>query len=337
MQSRDVSRADRVGSGSGRGASAHRSLRSPRDVQLAWVLAVAYLLVILYASLQPFSGWRVPPDEIRRFLAAPWPHYITLEDVLINIAAYVPLGFLLANALATRFGPRHSVLVALVAACLLSTAMEALQSFMPARIASNVDVLTNTLGGLIGALAAPLFGPTHGLGMRLARLRREWFVYGRSADIGLVLVCAWLVTQLHPTAQLFGTGQLRDTLELPVLFFHTPQARVAAEAAVAGFNFLGIGLVVVALTRETMPRVTAIAAVLAAAFAAKAFASFALAKTRPARWRGSRRASRWASFSPRSSSTRSPACPGERNGIGRSGELHGQRLPRSTWHRIIRT
>ena len=36
---------------------------------------------------------------------------------------------------------------------------------------NRVDVLTNGLGGLIGALAAPLFAPTRGLGIRLARLR----------------------------------------------------------------------------------------------------------------------------------------------------------------------
>lgn len=246
--------------------------------QLAWILVLAYLLVIAYASLQPFSGWRVPPEEIRRFLTAPWPPYTTLDDVLINIGAYLPLGFLLANALITRFGPRSAVLLAVVGVGLLSTAMEAAQTFMPRRVASNVDVLANTLGGLIGALAAPLFAPTHGLGIRLAHLRRDWFVHGRTADIGLMLVCLWLVTQLHPTAQLFGTGHLRDTFELPVWFFHTPQALVAAEAAVAGFNFLGIGLVVAALTLDTVPRGIVIAAVLGTAVAIKAFAALALAK-----------------------------------------------------------
>src|SRR3982074_1093436 len=76
--------------------------RPRRGLHLAWILAVAYLLVIGYASLQPFSGWGIPPEEIRHFLTAPWPRYITLEDVLINIGAYVPLGFLFARALLRR-------------------------------------------------------------------------------------------------------------------------------------------------------------------------------------------------------------------------------------------
>ena len=243
---------------------------------LTSVLAVAYLLVIAYASLRPFSGWRVPPDEIRQFLTAQWPPYITLQDVLLNIAAYVPLGFLLAAALMTRYSHPRAVLIGVVLALLTSAIMEALQSFLPARVASNVDILANTLGGLIGALAAPVFALTHRPGMRVARLRREWFVPGRSADVGVVVVSLWLLTQLHPTAQLFGTGRLRETLDLPVWFVHTPQALVVAQAAVAGLNFLGIGLIVVALTRDTMARVSVIGAVVGTAIAAKALAAVAL-------------------------------------------------------------
>src|SRR4051812_48844545 len=154
--------------------------RAPRGL-LARILAVAYLVVIAYTSLQPFSGWWIPPEEIRAFLTAPWPRYITLEDVLVNIIAYVPLGFLLARACMPRFGVRGAVVVAAALAALTSLSMEAVQMFMPSRIASNVDVLTNGMGGLIGALAAPLFAPTRAPGMRLARLRRAWFVYGSMA------------------------------------------------------------------------------------------------------------------------------------------------------------
>lgn len=261
------------------GIAARQSLRSPRGLHLAGILAVAYLLVIAYASLQPFSGWWTPPAEIRGFLSAPWPHYITLEDVLINIGAYIPLGFLFARSFMRRIGIPRAVLAAALLTCLTSIAMETGQMFMPARIASNVDVMTNAIGGLIGALAAPLFSPTWPLGIRLGRLRRTWFVYGASADVGLVLLCVWLATQLHPTAQFFGTGNLRATLTLPVWLIHTPPLLLAAEAAVAGFNVLGIGLVVSALTRAGRPRFAAMAALLAAGFAAKALAALAVAKS----------------------------------------------------------
>lgn len=250
-----------------------------RGLHLAWLLAVAYLLVIAYASLQPFSGWWQPPQEIRRFLSAPWPPYITLEDVLVNIGAYLPLGFLIAHALMHKAGNGGAVLLAALFACLTSVAMEAAQMFMPARIPSNVDVLTNSLGGLIGALAAPLFAPPRLPGVRLARLRRAWFVYGPTADVGLVLLLIWLATQFNPTAQLFGTGNLRSTLELPAWLIHTPPLLFAAEASVAGFNVLALGLMVVALTRERVPRPLAVAALLAAAFGAKAFTATIVGKS----------------------------------------------------------
>jgi len=254
-------------------------LRSPSGLHLAGILAVAYLLVIAYASLQPFGGWWTPPAEIRNFLSAPWPRYITLEDVVINIGAYVPLGFLFARSFMRKASIPRAVLVAAALACVTSVSMEAGQMFMPARIASNVDVLANGIGGLIGALAAPLFSPTRLIGIRLARLRRTWFVYGAGADIGLVLLCLWLATQLHPTAQLFGTGNLRATFDLPVWIIHTPLLLLAAEAAVAGFNVLGLGLVVIALTRASRPPFGVVATVLAAGFAAKGIAALAVAKS----------------------------------------------------------
>lgn len=249
-----------------------------RRLHLAWLLALAYLLVIAYASLQPFSGWWQPPREIRRFLSAPWPPYITLEDVLFNIGAYVPLGFLVARALIRKAGNGAAVVLSALFACATSVAMEAGQMFMPARIPSNVDVLTNSIGGLIGALAAPIFAPPRLPGVRLARLRRRWFVYGPTADVGLVLLLIWLATQFNPTAQLFGTGNLRSTLELPAWFIHTPQLLFAAEASVAGFNVLGLGLMAVALTRASVSKTAAVAALLTAAFGAKAFTAAIVGK-----------------------------------------------------------
>lgn len=250
-----------------------------RGLHLAWLLAVAYLLVIAYASLQPFSGWWQPPPEFRRFLSAPWPPYITLEDVLVNIGAYVPLGFLVTRALMRRLGNGGAVISAALFACLTSVAMETAQMFMPTRIPSNVDVLTNSIGGLMGALAAPLFAPPRLPGVRLARLRRAWFVYGPTADVGLVLLLIWLATQFNPTAQLFGTGNLRSTLDLPAWFIHTPQLLFTAEASVAGFNVLGLGLMAVALTRERIPKPVAVAALLTAAFGAKAFTATIVGKS----------------------------------------------------------
>ncbi len=251
---------------------------SPHSVRLAWILALAYLLVIFYASLQPFRDWRVPPEEILRFLTAPWPRYITLEDIVVNLAAYAPLGFLLSIGGGARYGPGRGVLAATLAAALVSLAMEAAQMFLPARIASNVDLLTNGLGALIGAMAAPLFAPTRILGGKLHAVRHHLFLEGMAADVGLVIVCLWLLTQFHPTAQLFGTGYVRATLDLPAYFKHTPQLALSGEAAVVLLNLLGLGLLVSALMREAVRPMLVVGSVIGAALVIKLFAAAALIK-----------------------------------------------------------
>lgn len=257
---------------------------SPHSVRLAWLLALAYLLVIAYASLQPFRGWHMPPAEVLRFLGAPWPHYITLRDVAINVAAYLPLGFLLSIGCGARLGPGRGVIVATLAAAAASLVMEAAQMFLPTRIASNVDLLANASGALIGAMAAPLFAPTRIVGSRVHALRHRLFRDGMTADVGLVIVCLWLLTQLHPTAQLFGTGGIRATFELPAYFAHTPLLALSGEATVALLNLTGIGLLISTLVRGGREPMPLIGTAIVAALAVKAVAAALLRSSAPLAW-----------------------------------------------------
>lgn len=251
---------------------------SPHSVRLAWILAVAYLLVIAYASLQPLRGWRMPPEEILRFLAAPWTRYITLQDVMVNVAAYFPLGLLLSIGCGARYGPARGVVAATLAATLLSLAMEATQMFLPSRIASNVDLIANGMGALLGAMAAPLLAPTRILGGKLHALRHRLFLEGMMADVGLVIVVLWIVTQFHPAAQLFGTGAIRAILDLPAPFTHTPALAFSSEAIVVAFNLMGVGLMLSALMSENARPMLAAGAVVGAALAVKVVTAAALAQ-----------------------------------------------------------
>ena len=249
---------------------------SPRGGVLAWTLALAYTLLIVYASLQPFRDWRQPSAEILHFLSAPWPRYITLDDVLINVAAYVPLGFLLALAMQRRLKSLAAVLAALLLATALSLAMETAQAFLASRIASKVDVLTNGIGGLLGAMAAPLLLPTRFPGRRIAVWRAQAFVPDAITDVGIILVGLWLVTHLHPTAQLFGIGNLRGTFDLPAPFTHTPGLLLAAEAAIVFFNLLGVGLLVAALVANGRRAFPLVLGIIAAGLALKGIAGMTL-------------------------------------------------------------
>ena len=263
---------------------AQRGGYSPHSVRLAWILALAYLLVIVHASLLPYRGWRMPPDEILGFLTAPWPHYTTLGDIIVNLAAYMPLGFLASIGWGARRGAGPGVFHAALCAAGLSLVMESAQMFLPARIASNVDLLANSLGALIGAMAAPLFAPTRNLGGKLHALRHRLFVEGMAADGALVVACLWLVTQFHPTAQLFGTGSLRATFDLPAYFVHAPQIAFSFEAAVVLLNLLGAGLMISAFMRGGSRRMLAIGAVIGTALLAKTAAATLIKAAAPFAW-----------------------------------------------------
>jgi len=252
---------------------------STHSVRLAWILAAAYLLVIVYASLQPFQGWRPPPAEILGFLAAPWPRYITLADVAVNFAAYVPLGLLLSVVLGARLGPARGAVAATLAATLLCLAMEVVQTFLPSRIASNVDLLANSLGALVGAMAAPLLAPSRRIGGKLHALRHRAFVEGMAADAGLIVAGLWLVAQFHPTVQAFGAGNLRATFNLPSFAMHTPALALGTEAAVALFNLLGVGLLLSAFMRPGGRLALILGGVLGAVTAIQLFTAVALVQS----------------------------------------------------------
>ncbi|MGQ0750572.1 MAG: VanZ family protein [Betaproteobacteria bacterium] len=247
-----------------------------QSATLALILALAYTLTIVYASLQPFLGWRLPAAEVLHFVTAPWPQYVTMGDLLINTAAYIPLGFLLAVALSRRRTAARAVFLAAALGALVSLTMEAAQMFLPKRISSNVDLLTNGAGALIGAMAAPLLSPSRFPGRRLAAWREALFMPGTLVDTALVLGGLWLFTHLHPTAQFFGTGNLRTTFDLPVYLMHTPGRLISAEALVVFLNLTGLGLLLAAFTRTGVSPLRVVAAVLGAGIGVKVLAAVAL-------------------------------------------------------------
>ena len=170
-----------------------------------------YMLLITYASLSPFTGWRVPEDNVFHFLTV-WPRYITRFDVLINILAYLPLGFLTALSLRCLRGGTL-ILAATGAGAAVSLGMETLQVFVPGRIASIPDLLTNTAGSLAGAVLAHSLGSHSHLIQKLVLWRNRWFLSGRIADWGLVLLGLWLFIQANPSLPLMSvwSGQTLST------------------------------------------------------------------------------------------------------------------------------
>ena len=177
-------------------------------------MAWAYAGLIVYASLYPFSGWRVPGVGLLDYLLLGWPRWWTWFDLVANLFGYLPLGFLLFVA-AIRSGrpAARAAMLAAGGATLLSFATETLQNYLPQRVASNVDLALNALGAALGVAIGLLLQWRGGV-ERWQQVRSRWFV-ARSAG-GVVLLLLWPVGLLFPTAVPFGLGHLLTRIQ-PVL------------------------------------------------------------------------------------------------------------------------
>jgi VanZ family protein len=179
-------------------------------------LALAYAALIVYASLYPFADWRDQGIAPWAYLSAPWPKYWTGFDFAVNVAGYVPFGFLCALAV-LRTGRSVSVwravLRAAIAGAAISFAMETLQSYLPARIPSNVDLGLNTTGTVVGAVLAVALERL-GAVAHWSRARSQWFV--EESRGALVLLALWPFALLFPAAVTFGLGQVFERLEVAI-------------------------------------------------------------------------------------------------------------------------
>lgn len=183
----------------------------------AWPLSQAYVALIVYASLYPFSGWRNQGIAPWEFLWSPLPKYWTGFDVAANMAGYVPLGFLLALSFLRRRSNRPApatntaaITVAVLAAAALSLLMEAIQSYLPSRVASNVDFALNLSGALLGAVLAGVLELAGAID-RWSRFRVRWFV--EESRGALVLLALWPFALLFPASVPLGLGQVFERLE----------------------------------------------------------------------------------------------------------------------------
>ncbi|MBC7609268.1 MAG: VanZ family protein [Polaromonas sp.] len=195
----------------GGGVQALKRSEDDRGVpSLSLPLALATICLIVYASLYPFTEWRDQGISPFRFLMAPLPKYWTGFDVAINVAGYAPLGFLLALAGLRRRRVAWAVSAAVLGAGLLSLAMETLQSYLPSRVPSNVDLILNTLGAWTGACVAWVLEKM-GVVERWSRFRARWFAL--DARGALALLALWPVALLFPAPVPLGLGQVFERLE----------------------------------------------------------------------------------------------------------------------------
>lgn len=246
--------------------------------RVAWLIAA---VLIAYGGLAPWSGWRDLGLSPFAYLTAPFPRYVTRFDLVVNVIAFAPLGALGVLALHPRLRGWAAVLVSSAIAVLLSGTIEGLQTYLPRRVPSNVDLLTNSLGAVLGAAAvAPWSAALIDRG-RLAQLRAQWFA--RDATVPLLALALWPLAQVFPAAMLFGNGEMRGTFAaiagalgapwppLPRAAFG-PAEFVLAEAIVVSAGLFSAGLAAVSLMNAAAPRWLLLALLAGAALLARGLA-----------------------------------------------------------------
>ncbi len=203
--------------------------------KLALYAALFCVFVITYASLQPFVGWSQPMDSALSFFVA-WSKYASRADIAFNVLAYIPLGF----ALYAVYPPtwRHDVrtLAALGIALSLSIAVELLQTWLPTRVSSIYDTISNFFGACVGvAIAIPIL-KQRALIEIVDHARQSLFVSGATGDLKILLLLIWLIAQVNPGIPLFGA-----TFH-PGMDAAFEPAMIAVELAQTCAALIGIGL-----------------------------------------------------------------------------------------------
>ena len=239
---------------------------------LARYLVAAYALLIVYASLHPFSGWVDNGAAPFAWLVMGRPRYITAFDLSANVLAYLPLGFLGVLALFPHLRGARAAAVMFLLSALLSAGLESLQTYLPSRYASNIDLAANAAGALLGALCGAATARVLLRDEGLQALRYRLFRTGARIDMGLVLLGLWLFSLLNPETLLFGNGDLRALFQTPSGRLYPAEVFIRVEAAVAGANALAVCLFAGTLMRTGQPARLVMLAVLASGLLVRTFA-----------------------------------------------------------------
>lgn len=173
---------------------------------MPWI-ALAAIALIVAGSLYPFDFNHGDVSIITAFHQLSWVKS-GRTDHLLNILMYMPLGFALSLWIHRSLRRSWSIILACVAGALLSLGIETAQYYFD-RVPSYLDVLLNTSGTLLGALAGFGWGAminwiklpenvSSQTGDRNALLLILLFIIWRMIDMSLHISLAHLKLALHP-------------------------------------------------------------------------------------------------------------------------------------------
>jgi VanZ family protein len=199
-----------------------------------------FVLVLIYGSLYPFSGWQWPDGGFVNALRVGSRRF-SRTDLITNFLVYLPLGALAARVAQERFRPLAAVAVSAFAGITLSFVLECVQVLLP-RVSSVVDTLANGSGALAGAAAMVVSGKRTASGRMLASLRARLFLDGRLASIGIAVLGTWALSQLLPLVPSMDADNMRAGLK-PLWHALKEPSRISLyDASAYLLNITGLGL-----------------------------------------------------------------------------------------------
>lgn len=174
--------------------------------RLAGLALLGCVCFIAYQSLAAGGVWRCDGPLLHM------PARVSRADLLVNVAGYMPLGFLGVVMLAARRRAMATV-GAVSATCAFGTALslglEAVQACQAARVSSLADVFANAAGTAAGAFVAAVLGAVV---PRLfddagQRWRRQ-----RLPIVTLAVPALWILSQTLPWVFSLDVGVVRANL-----------------------------------------------------------------------------------------------------------------------------
>lgn len=154
-----------------------------------WIAIVIMAAIILYGSWYPFD-FAIPAaghGPIAAFIASA-AQRPGRGDFIANILLYLPFGFFVVQSF-TPSRRRASVPLAMLCGAGMSLFVELTQYYDPGRVTSFSDFCANTLGTLLGGLAALAIG---------AKFRLPLVGDVTTRPIPTLLISAWLAYRMYP-------------------------------------------------------------------------------------------------------------------------------------------
>jgi len=220
-----------------------------KNIRSNHIFLFLYLLFILYGSLFPFD-WKFQSESLVDVWQRTGREHVSRSDLLTNIFAYFPFGFLLCSVCSERLGTFGKILITTTIGSTLSFSMEFTQLYLPSRVSSPIDLLLNMLSTLLGALAFGISGKGSNIGELFGKWRQNHFIDGKVADIGLYVIALWGASQLAPFLPSIDVGSLKDGLKLLWLMLHDLSRFNVYRSVTYALNISSLGFILLLIIKN---------------------------------------------------------------------------------------